>query len=319
MPATASASIALALNAQGASSAGGQWVHLTPSGKFSGRDGRGPWNVPDPNKVITATNSRQGDALPVDYDHQIDQSEKNGQPAPAAGWIKELDARTSGIWGRIEWTARAAAHIAAREYRFISPVFHYRPDTGEVMALARAALTNNPNLELVALARAQSGNPMTELEELQELLGLNGSANLSDVVAGVRTLVTQKAANTPDSSSFVPMAVFEQVTAELNARNQGMSEELAVNHVEAVMSKGKLIPFLKDWAVDLCRRDRPAFDQFLEKTAGAPFQRLMEPIPHLKGKPPTHDLRLSETETAIARQLGHSDEEFIAANRSRMS
>lgn len=33
--------------------------------------------------------------------------------------------RDGAIWGRVEWTERAAAAIRAREYRFLSPSFGF--------------------------------------------------------------------------------------------------------------------------------------------------------------------------------------------------
>ena len=306
-------SIAIALNTQETST--GQWVHLIPAGRFSGRDGRGPWQLADPDGVITVTNRARGDALPVDYEHQTSATEKNGQPAPAAGWIKELQARGGELWGRVEWTARAAAHIAAKEYRFISPVFSYTPENGRITSLFNAALTNNPNLELTALARAEETN-VDELAELQHLLGLTGSAELADVVVSVRSLVSEKAGNRPDPAKFVPIDVFEKLAAELNIRNQGMADELAERHVAEQITAGRMFPFLKDWGVALCRTNRPAFDAFVSKTSPG-LQGLFAPSGINRLAP--SKARLSDTETTIARKLGQTDDEFIAANRSASS
>jgi hypothetical protein len=44
----------------------------------------------------------------------------------------------------VKWTARATAMIKAGEYRYISPVFQYNKETGAVIRLINAALTNNP-------------------------------------------------------------------------------------------------------------------------------------------------------------------------------
>lgn len=315
-------SIAIAINAQGSGNPGEQWVHLLPQGAFTGRDGRGPWTIPDPAAFISATARRQSQALPVDYEHQTDYATQNGQPAPAAGWIKELAPRADGIWGRIEWTAKAAAHLASREYRFISPVFNYHPTTGEATALLRAGLTNVPNLELTALARAQHGAAMDEIDELRQLLGLDEEAKLSDIVTGVRSLVGTmdgQAMNRPDPTRFVPMDVFQQVTAQLNLRNQGMSEEVALNRVELAMSQGKILPFLKDWAVSICTVSPTAFDEFMAKTGDitGTFAKTLSTPAGLDRKPPSSVSRLSPAEAQVAKALGHSEEEFIAANRSR--
>ncbi len=151
-------SIALVLAATANEAQAEQWIHIMPSGEFSGRDGRGPWAMHNADAVVAASMSFAGKKpIPVDYDHQIDMATKNGQPAPAAGWIKQLQVRADGLWGLIEWTSKASAHLAAKEYRYLSPVFNHTP-SGEVTRVLRAALTNNPALELTALASTQGAD-----------------------------------------------------------------------------------------------------------------------------------------------------------------
>ena len=71
-----------------------EWIELIPAGEFSGRDGRGPYWLKDPAAVIKATDALRMDAgIPVDYDHATDFGAAEGRPAPAAGWIKELEER----------------------------------------------------------------------------------------------------------------------------------------------------------------------------------------------------------------------------------
>ena len=93
--------------------------------------------------------------LVVDYEHQTQLAAHNGQPAPAAGWLTSLrweDGR--GLFASVDWTDRARAHIRAGEYRYISPVFCFDPQSGAVLRLVCAALTNHPALDGMAAARA---------------------------------------------------------------------------------------------------------------------------------------------------------------------
>jgi phage I-like protein len=84
-----------------------EWIELLPAGVFYGRDGRGPFRLDDPAAVIASTTAMQMNAgLPIDYDHATDFGAPEGRPAPAAGWIRELEVRTGAVWGRVEWTAR---------------------------------------------------------------------------------------------------------------------------------------------------------------------------------------------------------------------
>ncbi len=173
-----------------------EWVQLLPPGTITSRDGRGPYRLDDPHGVIESTLAHQkGVPLPIDYDHQLLYSAKNGQPAPAAGWITEMEVRGSGIWGRVEWTEAAAAHLSAREYRYLSPVFNYLRHDGTVTRIECAALTNIPNLELTALASRLDTNGGEDMDLNQFLamlasaLGMTGTPTPEAVAAHVKDVL----------------------------------------------------------------------------------------------------------------------------------
>lgn len=140
------------------------WVELMPAGENVPIDGRAPWLNNDAASVIAASLAAGRD-LPIDYEHQTENSSRNGQPAPAAGWIKQLVQRDGAIWGRVEWTERAANMLRSREYRFLSPVFTHTSIQRQVKQILRAALTNNPALTMTALASAQgAGMALSDTE-----------------------------------------------------------------------------------------------------------------------------------------------------------
>lgn len=190
-----------------------EWVQLLPYGTVSGRDGRGPYTLRDAAhaaRVIAATTAYQrGADLPIDYDHQLLFVQQNGQPALASGWIKELAARADGLWGRVEWTAAAAARISGREYRYLSPVFRHAPD-GTVSRIVAAALTNTPNLELTALASSALFHDNDEdlmNEELKKLLaalGLAETTTMEQLVAHCQGLKATVSAVTEASKTLAP-------------------------------------------------------------------------------------------------------------------
>lgn len=153
-----------------------EWVELIPAGEFAPRDSRAPWNNSSPEAVLAASRALAMD-LPVDYEHQTDYATQNGQPAPAAGWIKEMQVRAGAIWGRVEWTERARAMLAAREYRYLSPVFGYTTDGRVVTHVLRAALTNDPALHLTALTRKEQSVMDPRLLKALGLLGLPETAD----------------------------------------------------------------------------------------------------------------------------------------------
>jgi phage I-like protein len=146
-------------------------IRVIPDGVFDSLDGR-PGIIPGVTAkawrmdaaiaaaVIEDFRSRGVD-LPIDYEHQSLKSADNGRPAPAAGWITGLSyVAGRGLFADVRWTDAAAAHLIAGEYRYISPVFFFDPETGAVTRLHSAALTNTPALgalgEIAALVEAEA-------------------------------------------------------------------------------------------------------------------------------------------------------------------
>ncbi|MBM9400373.1 hypothetical protein JUN65_02035 [Gluconacetobacter azotocaptans] len=153
-----------------------EWVHLVPAGRFTGDDGRGPFEVRDPQAVIR--NSMTNGRLVLDENHATDLATRNGASGRASGWIVELQTRSDGIWGRVEWTRHGRELMTDKAYRDISPVFHSDP-SGVIDRIFSAALTNGPNLTLNHLHTRQE--PRMDLAELRRRLGLPESATQEDV------------------------------------------------------------------------------------------------------------------------------------------
>lgn len=172
---------------------GDGWVMLFPAGKNQTFDGRGPYLLQDMQAVIAASMRPRVD-LPIDRDHAIDLLPK-GAEKPAAGWIKEMQARADGIYARVEWTPKAQQQIAEKEYRYLSPVFYFDRATGLVTRILRAGLVNEPNLEVKAVAAAETqpsdeeNKPMDEtLKAIAALLGLDETAEPAAILEAVKAL-----------------------------------------------------------------------------------------------------------------------------------
>lgn len=179
----------------------GVWIKLIPAGTFSGRDGRGPFKAGDEKSLqriadMTRRYHGQTDIL-VDYEHQSIKSQENGKPAPASGWIKEVQGRADGLYGRIEWTAAATAAIGAKEYRYLSPVYFHTKD-GEILALQNVALTNSPNLDLGEVSAHSIFSAANQIEvsmkKLLAALGLADGASEDDVLVAINSLLTSSTA-----------------------------------------------------------------------------------------------------------------------------
>jgi phage I-like protein len=290
-----------------------EWVHLVPAGNFSGRDGRGPYEL-DADAVLSAF-AGWGIDLVVDYDHQTLTAEKKAGPVPAAGWIKKLELREDGVWGQATWTETAAKALAAKEYRYLSPVFAYDPDTGRVVSLSGAGLTNTPNLYLHAAA--SQGDPMSK--ELQERvahkLGLAPTASAEEILAELdkkKDLLTaaqaaQSAA--PDPTKYVPLDQHEAVSRKLAELEGEVKAKAAADAVSAAMSAGKIAPAMEGWAKDYAMADLEGFAKYVEAAPVIASSHSM--------KRPDGDghSELSEDDRTAARLLGMSEEAFSQAKK----
>ena len=135
-------------------------LQVTPAQDFTPADGRTmdvpAWrmNSAIAARVIAAFSTQQ--PAVIDYEHQTLKAEKNGQPAPAAGWMHALRwIEGKGLHALAELTERAKAQIKKGEYRYFSPVIQYSNKTGEVTRLLMGALTNNPAIHGMAAIKAE--------------------------------------------------------------------------------------------------------------------------------------------------------------------
>lgn len=131
-------------------------IQATPAGAFRPRDGRklpvDAWHM-DAQIAARVIDRFRAHKTPlvIDYEHQTMLAEENGQPAPAAGFVRDMEWREgSGLWLKVELTPRARRYIAKGEYRYFSPVFRFDERTGVVLELLMGALTNNPALDGMA-------------------------------------------------------------------------------------------------------------------------------------------------------------------------
>ena len=300
-------------------------ILLMPAGRVDTRpsDGRAPWHNTNPAAVVAATRAL-GKDLPIDFEHQTERSKTNGQPAPASGWIKRVFERDGSVWGAVEWTADAARMIAAKQYRFISPVFNYAPADRTVQRILGAGLVNEPAFYMPALARA-GGGTMDFLEKLRMALGLAAGATEEAILAAVERMRTMQdearataavdryaaqgrigpAMREPmlalarrDPDGFDAFAAALPVTAE-------SSVALATAAVESHIAAGRIPPAARAGALALAQRDPDAFTAFAaalpQFAAGAT----------IRGLPPTGTGGpLTDTERAAARALGLTTEQY---------
>ena len=152
-------------------------IQITPAGEFRPADGREldvpAWRI-DANsaQVVIARHAARKQPVVIDYEHQTLNKEKNGQPAPAAGWFRELRwIEGEGLFALVAFTPKARAAIDAQEYLYFSPVFEYSQADGTVLDIRMGALTNDPGIHgmqpmsLLAAATAAFLSPTTDQEQ----------------------------------------------------------------------------------------------------------------------------------------------------------
>ncbi len=185
--------------------------------------------------------------LVVDYEHSTLYEPK----APAGGWITQeplnLKVEENALWVKIDWTKQAKAHIEAKEYKYLSPVFIFNTksrSTGENIGatLHSVALTNTPFLEeLGAIANKQKDNTMAK--ELQ--------AQLDE-------------ANNKLANKDVKIQELEAQIAELKKGAEEQKATAAKAKVAVALSTGKLAKNQEAWALSYAVQDEEGFDAFIK-------------------------------------------------------
>jgi phage I-like protein len=227
-------SLSFAINGQTAKE-----VQLLPAGRFKSIDGRPAsmaackeWVMDaEAAKMLIAAASARQDAYVIDYEHQTLMKEQNGQPAPAAGWFKGMEWREGvGLFGlNVEWTPKAAQAIKEGEYRYISPVIRFDPDTGRVTGLTMAALTNYAGIDGMQQASlSKLSADSFDHKNALESVGLN--------------LTDKQFANLVSLSGVTAAAFVEAVKSDIaskQAHNTAGLTGKSLEHFNAVFGGGK--------------------------------------------------------------------------------
>ncbi len=336
-------------------------LQILPYGQFRAVDGRpfdAPYYLADDTigyRLAAQLNMLKTD-LVIDYEHQTLNAKENGEPAPAAGWLKAHSyvwKLGKGLFARSDWTNRAQAFIDNKEYRYLSPVLSYDPTTGEIYAFFHIALTNTPaldNLPEIMAALSQTfqkteQKPMEALKLLKQLLGLAESADDTQTTAALNTAINQMTGNKgiaacnttlsqfiqdaqkqvvalsaePDPAKYVGVSVMTEVQKQVVALSnqlKAIETEKAQSLITVALSDGRLLPAQKEWAENLATSNITALTQFLSTTT--PVAALNQT--QTNGQPPAgvdnKTAVLTETQIAVCSQLGISQEDYLKAKET---
>lgn len=261
-----------------------EWVELIPAGpQVIGRDGRAWLFEPSDCDLVVAAFLGRGADLPFDWEHATQHRAPNGLDAPAAGWIKELANREGALWGRAEWTPRARQQLQDREYRYLSPVFDYFPDTRRIARLVSAGLTNTPNLHLQALNHEE-----TKMRSKLLIAAMIGALNLAETADddAIATAINQlkadrdtaqaKNSEQPSLERYVPRADYDALATRAANAEQAIKDRDAADHkvavdtaIEGALAAGKITPATADYHRASCQ-DAAGLERFKAFVGAAP-------------------------------------------------
>jgi phage I-like protein len=306
-----------------------QWIRLLPLGRVDLVDRREPLEVDEESLEAMVRDFRsRGVDLVIDYEHQS----LLGERAPAAGWIKDLEARDDGLWARVEWTPQAQEYLRGREYRYFSPVLRLHPETRRPLVLLHVGLTNVPAIKgltpLVAKMGTPDGASLREEtgkmgDRLKRILNLDPEA--AEAAVWDRVLeVFQDLALTLKLPREASVSQLKGAVEALKAGAEGLveaQEELkhlryrlaevaAAQAVAEAMKAGKVSPAQKGWAYEYFRQDPEGF-----KTYVARAPKLVptgEELPRFREGQDGGGNLLPE-ELALCRALNVPPEEYLKA------
>jgi phage I-like protein len=244
-------------------------VLIAPWGKVESANGSFVVDEAAAEMVIRAQ-AEHGTDIPIDYEHQSlggAYASPTGQ-APAAGWIRSLEVVSesktnegeTGLFAEVEWTAAAREKLAAREYRYLSPVVIVRKADRRVVALHSAALTNKPAIPGM--------RPIVNRQETEEQTGNDEMMPAAEPVPGHTDASIESAVETlrlrlglaADSDTEAVLAAAEH---QLAACEQEAAERDARDRVDEAIRAGKLTAAQRGWAISLALSDDEAFASWL--------------------------------------------------------
>ncbi|NJR43994.1 hypothetical protein HC761_00510 [bacterium] len=307
---------------------GGGWNQLFPDGDFVAIDGRGPFlmNRKIAEALIAMMSGAKND-LAVDYEHQTLRSEKNGQPAPAAGWIRTYEWRDGeGLFAQIKWTPAALAAIKGDEYKYLSPMF-VTDKTGRIpLRLLPAALVNYPAIDGMQAVVANSGLIQQKDKAMDELLKalrayfkLPEESTPEQILEAWNKGQAEKEKGDAKSSTEAMSAIVVQRDEIAKLRSDLVALRAQLNasgtdaQITAALADGRLLAGLEAWARDLGKTNPQALSAYL---AGAQPIAALSGMQSATSQQQQQKVALSADELAVSQAFGMSVADFAAAKQA---
>ncbi|MFH0981583.1 MAG: phage protease [Planctomycetota bacterium] len=220
-------------------------VLLVPWGHVQSTNGDFVVDAESGGLVIEAFKAHGAD-LPIDYEHQTlggRYTAPTGQ-APAAGWIKRIEVQEGfGIFAEVLWTPPALEQLAARQYRYLSPVALVRKADRKLVGLHSVALTNKPAI--------------VNMTPIVNRAGATDEVTTAEALAALRACLAL-----PPESAEVEVLVAAGRRLEEVARESALRE--AHRRVTEAQRQGRLTEVQRGWALSLAQKDPVLFDEWLK-------------------------------------------------------
>jgi phage I-like protein len=223
--------------------------------------------TPKSMAAIMAAAEDWGNEFSIDYEHAA-VGWPSGGPTPAAGWfsLRASDAGLDAV--NVRWTERAAALLAAREYRYFSPTFMV-DENGEIVELINLALTNLPatkKMEPLMATRITLDQPKGDAETVTLAAE---RARLDDANRTIAALC--EAFGVASAADAVALAKVARDDAkrvvELSARVAELENARTVAEVTAQVDEAirarRIAPAERDFAIELGVSTPAAFAKYL--------------------------------------------------------
>lgn len=314
------------------------WIQLLPNpqdGKIRTTDARGPYTLAGTPDQVIAASFADADALEVDVNHATYLAAPKGERADAVGWVREMQSRPDGVWGRVEWTPEGQRLVGEKAYRRISPVIVHDA-AKRILKIANVSLVNRPNLRGLAALNMETSE-MTLHARLAAKLGLGAEATEDQLISAIpdglpalqsamaeigvalsvqgndpqAIVAAAKAQKTAQPAEVTALqAEITSLTTQLNTLTEGNKRDKATAFVDGAIAKGHV-------------GVKPSRDRFIAMHMADPAgtEEVIGRMPILAAgstttiaSPPAggEQIALNAEELSAARALGKDPKEFAA-------
>jgi phage I-like protein len=221
----------------------------------------------------------------------------------------------------VEWTDTGRALLADKSYRGISPVMDVEKNTGRVLLLRRAALTNTPNLTQLATLNHQESQ--MDVVRMRTLLGLAADADEAAILAAIERQAAERtahAARVTELQAQVAAAVKPELVTQLQTQIAQLQADGARTRATAFIDKaiadGKPIAPLRDHYVTRHMANAADVETEIGKlpsihTGGAGQHTVRHDAADGDGD------GLTETESKVCQTMGIDPKKFAAAKKKK--